>query len=656
MNVLRRLPHVGLPLLLKELQEQSARPRTFILRVAYASLLILMVAMANSNRLFELDRGGVALGSNLGVGAPIFQTIVDLQFMGINLFLPAIVCGVLTVEKERNTLGLLLITKLGGWTIIFEKLASRIVPMLTFLFISLPLISFTYSLGGMEVHTLFFSVWFLLLAVVHVSSLAVLASSFFSGTVGAFFGTYLLIGLFYFGPPILDFLLPNHAFQIYMSGMSNRLANWIFGLPMSDYYLFSVAAVSTFSPYDLFRLYGQFNNFGFIAPGFAVLHHQYHQYTISFLLSVPILTSSAIAIALARFFLIRRAFISSTNPILSLFKWLDWIFLAANKRFAAGVVLVKESQTMPGMEPVAWRETAKRSMGQFRYLVRIFVTLQFPTMFLLFLVATGPAGDQARSEPVSAMIFLVWIICAVLISVTASNLIASERSRQTFDVLLSTPINGRDLIRQKLRGVQRLMLVLAIPLLTCIGFQTWWRPQVAPPGPAYARDTFENHFNQLEYLVTTIAGVVILFHLTMWMAFWIGLRMKSPTKAMLSTLGILVAVCALPTMLTFAVLAWINGGPQMFARVQGSSVKLWLLDSPSYLVFYSEIYPLSSMTPIPYLPVILNSAIYGGCWWLIRHQVLSNADKSLNRISSDSDSRRIVIVSQELTSLIKIRS
>lgn len=652
MKLLRRLPSSGLPLLVKELHEQSARPRTFVLRVAYAILLIFMVVMVNWNRLFDLGQGGGAFGSKLGGGGQLFETIVQLQFGGIYLFLPAIVCGVLTVEKERNTLGLLLITKLGGWTIIFEKFASRIVPMLTFLLISLPLISFTYSLGGMESQTLFLGLWFLLLLIFQIGSIGILASSFFSGTVGAFFGTYFLVGAFLIGPGLVSMLLPEQVFQMFISNMNNGLVYLMTGRTMNESYFFGMLSLWVFSPIALLSYCIHLNDYRFSTTGFSISSYPY---TIAFVLSLPTLVSIVISLALARFFLIRRAFITTTNPILSLFKWMDWIFAVTNKRFAAGVVLVKESQTMPDLEPVAWRETAKRSMGQFRYLVRIFLTLQFPTSFLLFLVATGSRGDQARSEPVSGMLFLVWTISAVLIAVTASNLIAAERSRQTLDVLLSTPINGRDLILQKLRGVQRLMLVLAIPLLTCIGFQTWWKPQVMTPLP-YNLSGPESRFDQLEYVVTSIAGVIILFHLIMWVAFWIGLRMTSPSKAILSTLGILVACCAVPSILTLMIAAWLYSGPHTAGLERGSSMILWMLDSPAFLIYYCELYPLRWLTPVPYLPVILNSVIYGGLWFGIRYFVLSNADRNLNRINSGTDSRRMLTVPQELTSLIEIRS
>ncbi|MDB5390134.1 MAG: hypothetical protein JWM11_5780 [Planctomycetaceae bacterium] len=637
MRLLTKLPRFGLPLLMKELQEQSARTRTFVLRIAYAILLIFAVGLFNSHALFEIGNRGVVIGSNLGMGNQFFQSIVVLQFVGIYLFLPAMVCGVLTVEKERNTLGLLLITKLGPWTIIFEKFASRIVPMLTFLLLSLPLLSFTYSLGGLESATLFFGLWFLLLSVLQIGSVAILASSFFSGTVGSFLGTYFLLGVLSFGPAILDFVLLHDFLQYFARFFASHFLRWMFGSNVSMEFMFGELALGMFMPPALLQFCVMANGDFYGSMTGSTLKHPYW---FAFFCGLPTMMSTGVSLALARFFLIRRAFTSSTNPILSLFKWLDRIFVLANQRLTGGVVLVKESQRMPDLQPVAWRETAKRSLGQFRYLVRVFVTLEFPTFFLVFLAATGSSGNDASSGPVSALMFFLWIVSVVLIGVTASNLIAGERSRQTLDVLLTTPIVGRDLILQKMRGVKRLMLVCAVPVLTCIIFQTWWKTQLGRFSDPYNSNRFgyeyASQFDWLEYLITSLAGLFILFHLTMWLAFWIGMKLKSPSKAILTSLGVQVAWCSLPSMLTLAMMIWVDSSRPPGYDSEHTGIMLWYLNSPAFLVVYSEFQSLRRMTPTPYLPVIVNSLIYGGCWLLIRNRVLSRADENLARMNSET--------------------
>src|SRR6267142_3798273 len=117
----------GLPLLAKELIEQAARRRTYVIRVAYASLLFFSAFVF----FFDTLRVGSASPlAVLGKGREMFETLVRLQFGGVYLFMPAITCSVLTLEKERASLPLLFLTRLGPWTIVLEKLMSRVIPML----------------------------------------------------------------------------------------------------------------------------------------------------------------------------------------------------------------------------------------------------------------------------------------------------------------------------------------------------------------------------------------------------------------------------------------------------------------------------------------------------------------------------------------------
>lgn len=629
-----RLPNLGLPLLRKELHEQSARGRTYVVRVVYALLLFLAMGLWNSNELLQIGSRQFSASSTLGIGRQFFITLIWIQFIGVYLFLPAIVSGVVTAEKERNTLGLLLITKLSPWTILFEKFASRIIPMLTFLMISLPLISFTYALGGMESTLFFVGVWFLLLSILQVGSTALLASSFFGGTVGSFIGTYLLIAGFTIGPWLADGVI-FHG-MIYYIGRIIGAQLQVRG-QMGLEFMCGEIALSMFNPPLILKMNLLVHKSSSFLGGALGATPAGTILTLAFLTGLPTLFLIAFNLSLARFFLVRRAFVTSTNPLLSLFKLLDRIFVRANDYVFRGAVLVRESHAMPHWDPVAWRETVKRSLGQFRYLVRVFVTLELPTGLLIYICATGTISDRGRSEPVAALMLLLWTISIALIAVTASNLIAGERSRQTLDVLLATPISGREIVRQKLKGVQRLMLVCAAPLLTCIAFQTWWRIELSQyqtvTSQASGTGIDLGHFAWLEYLVNNLIGLVILFHLAMWLSFWIGMNIRSTTKAILTSLGVIVAWCAAPIMLIQFISILLYGNAPNVASEPGSLL-IYLL-SPAFLVIFNEIGLYSVLSPLPYLPVILNTLLYGGLWLLIRHFVLANSDYRLSRLNSD---------------------
>ena len=53
-----------------------------------------------------------------------------------------------------------------------------------------------------------------------------------------------------------------------------------------------------------------------------------------------------------------------------------------------------------------------------------------------------------------------------MICVHASGVITAERSRQSLDALLATPLTGPEILRQKMAGVWRLIGVLCVPFGT----------------------------------------------------------------------------------------------------------------------------------------------------------------------------------------------
>ena len=95
------IPRLGLPLLAKELVEQAARQRTYVVRIVYAVLLF----VAGFSFYYQIvARYSSTPFAALGQGRELFVSIMMLQFMGICLFMPAMTCGVITLEKERNSL------------------------------------------------------------------------------------------------------------------------------------------------------------------------------------------------------------------------------------------------------------------------------------------------------------------------------------------------------------------------------------------------------------------------------------------------------------------------------------------------------------------------------------------------------------------------
>lgn len=511
--------NIGLPLLAKELTEQSARRRTYVIRVVYAVALYGFTLWAFWNQLGSWNSNSFSI---LGRGRELFESMAWLQFAGLYLFLPAMTCGVLTSEKERDTLALLLLTKLGPWTIVFEKLLGRLVPMASFLLLSMPLLAVAYSLGGVEESEVLCLAWALSVTAVQVGAISVLCSAWCRTTSAAFLATYLIGAAVILGPPFLtqggnrDVFGLVSAFSLYLEAL---------GILTSDASQFGGSSRD-----GVFVLLG---------PWLA-LHPSAKQLPFPLIVarSLPIIAFSVACLCAARVVLWRRAFVQPSNFVLKFFKSLDTFFWKANQnRFTKGIVLIHESVTLPLFDPIRWRETTKRSLGTTRYLIRILLALEVPVIVALLL---PDFGSDPNGSVLTGVACVLWVIVTLVLTVQSTALIGLERSRQTLDVLLTTQMSSDAIVSEKFAGVWRMIRMLWVPFATVYVYRAWWFIDV------HARGRSTGLSSVVFEALAALLAVAIYPPLIAWIGFHQGMRRRSQTQATLVTLGLIAAGCALP--------------------------------------------------------------------------------------------------------------
>lgn len=529
--------NMGLPLLWKELQEQAARPRTYVIRFLYGGLLFTLGCAVFYGNLGD-DAGSTDV---LGRGRGLLNQLVTIQLWGLYLFVPAMVSSAITMEKERSTFDMLLTTKLRPWEIVVQKLIGRLVPVFTFLLLALPLLAIAYSFGGVTQGQLWGSIALLLLTCLQAGSLSIMCSAFFRSTPEAFVASYLLFA---------------------MVGVTC--------LPTG----FGPAGAS-----DLPE---------------AVL-----------LMTISIVVFLIMAVA----FVTARAHVPPRNWMLEVFKYLDGVFNEANS-ITGGVVLVNDKETLPEDDPVAWRETAKKTLGTFRYLFRVLVVLELPVLFACQLLRTSPSGGNLGA--VRGLLYTLWAIAPAMIGVHAASVLSSERSKQTLDVLLSTPMSAREIIRQKFRGVRRLIAVLLVPFLTIFLFETWWESTGA-----------------WWYLAWSLLAVAIYLPMAAWLALWIGLCVPSQTRAIMITMSLFVVWGALPWISQY-LLANLFG-----VELTGLGRYLLLLSPASVVPAIETRDPAAWGLPDPAATFyVLNFLLYGSLLLAFCRLCLHKADEKLGRMPS----------------------
>jgi len=559
---------LGLPLLGKELTELAARRRTYIVRALYAAALFVCFALFMNS---EVDYSNVM--RNLGIGRDVFEFLVIVQLFGIYALLPAMMAGVISAEKERDSLTLLLVTDLGPWTILIQKLLGRLLAMMTFLLLALPLMTVAYGLGGMSADYVAAGVWVLLVTCLQVATFALMWSTICRTTAKAFVATYVLGAAFYLALPVLFEM--THAY-------SSREV--------------SMAFFPSFAFFD-----GSRRDFGEV-----------------FLKSIPSLFSAGLFLVLARVFLVRRAFAKPGNLTLGLFRWVDRVMTSWN-RLTGGILLVKDRSGLPGDEPVAWREVNKKALGKFRYLVRVLVAMEVPVAILVITVIAGQLRGSNVSKALAVAVFILWGVAALTVAVKSASSVVTERANRTMEVLLATPLTGHDIIKQKVKGLKRLITILWVPFLTIFIVEAWWEATGGGHGRGMGAFT---------YLASSVLMLVIYPTMVGWAAMWVGLRARGRSRAVVTVVLSLVLWCVVPIALIF-LLSLVAG----VAPDRGGLAYLWLM-SPVTMVFMTEIADegmFRSFGGVALVPVALNCLWHGGALFFFRYLCLTHADRHLGR-------------------------
>ncbi len=121
---------------------------------------------------------------------------------------------------------------------------------------------------------------------------------------------------------------------------------------------------------------------------------------------------------------------------------------------------------------------------------------------------------------------------------------AQERARQTLEPLLSTTLTSRELMEQKVKGTNRLLLVLATPIITVYlthAFMTW-RGNVLWTGG---------------YLVIAVLLMFVILRTIVWLSAAIGIRVRSQTKAITASI-VVVSLLAVVLMLPSVVVVFLS--------------------------------------------------------------------------------------------------
>ena len=575
----------GLPVLRKELIEQANRKRTYVLRALYAAALF--TATVGAFYTLALELGNDPLGL-LGQGRWMFEFVFWVQIGAIYLLLPAMLAGTITTEKERDTLALLLLTELRPWEIILQKLLGRIFTVFTFMLLSLPLLAVAYAFGGVSSGRLGVAAYVLLLTCLQVGAVTIMCSAFFASTAVAFMAVYIILGPLYFTVPFLE--------EMRITNFNARGEDW-----------------PTFFP--ALPALKQVATMGYA----ATLKNVWQDTWSSWFLTL-------IALVLARRFLITRALRRPRNIVRAIFRVLDQFFTTVNRIFAGGIILIRDRGELPDRLPVAWMERTRRAIGKPHHLARIAVLTEVPTVLLCIIVLTG-SRIYSLGEVLSVMLFIAWPIVVLWLSIQAAGAFATERSRQTLNVLLATPMDTRQIIREKTIVLWNFAAVLALPLATIYLVEAAYEHRLGGGYSLYGGR--QGDFSTPAYLTCGVLAIIIYMRIIVWLSMWLGMWLKTQARAAMAAITILILWCTAP--IGLIMLAQIDGGLSELEQ-------MLLILSPAAVVIVFDLGP-GEFAMSPWAVMLVHFGLHAAIASVLRHWCIESANRLLGRVTASDDDR-----------------
>lgn len=587
----------GLPLLTREMLQQASRRSTYVYRMVVASglMVVALLVLVEQWWFGGRSRNPLAL---LGHGRQLLEAVVYALFVGIYGLLPLLSCGAVTEERERNSLELLLLTRLGPWTIIFEKILSRVLLMTTLLLLSLPILAFSYSLGGITIDHLLSTVWLLFLASVHVITLAILASTICLRTVPAFLMTWAMGTATVLTPILLD------EFRLVGIRHEERL------------FLPAVFELMTWRGSSIGS-----------TPGAVIWF------------TMPTVIVSLIAVVLSRWCLTRPVPTAGPGRGKIILERIDSLVSRLLTALRKSPPVIDRRRDLPGMQPLSWKESVSGICGHPRY--RRYVTAG---LTLLVVVGCGLVAAEGghTDEELACVYFLTTGSVALAVVARSATLFSSERSRQTLDILLVSPLTNQELLSQKFFGVRHWMRIWAVPVLVlivsdCLIKKYQWEEWYNRP---WVSGRHDYSFSAGLYLVSQVVTVWIYLHMLAWLSVLIGLKIRKPAAALMMSLGAIIAWALIPLIITVVAVELSGVSPR-------DGAAMFLLSSPFPYLLLNQVGGLYEMAGSPLTLFALNTLIYGSAMLVLRWLCFRRVGHLLQRVDTPVTDRGAARIPRE---------
>lgn len=432
------------PILFYDLIRSARRGRHVFFRCLYLAALLSMLFLLYVNffgsRYVTNRFGGDAVeGSWMGqrlspnemaeFANKFFETFVMVQFVVIVLLTPGCTAGAIAEEKERKTMDYLLSSDLRPMEIVLGKLTSRLAYLTLLLMTGLPVLGILQLLGGVDPQLVLAGFAATTLTMISLASLSIFNSVYCEKPRTAILLTYIEAGLYLVLANVVRAMLGNSDLLSQVLNSGNILAA-ISELRQTQAAQAATAATTALVP-------------GTPAP--------------------PAPSMAATLTVLLRDYALFHGGVTIITLFLAtawLRVWSKWQASSRSKRSFA-ITFLPRRRARIGKSPMLWKEVyveplfrfGRWSMAIVGALVYGFVVLSAFAFFILFLLGiTLGILDEAMNEGIRWVGTPLACLMLVSIALRSASSFSSERDRQTFDSLLSSPLTNEAILRAKWLG------------------------------------------------------------------------------------------------------------------------------------------------------------------------------------------------------------
>lgn len=367
----------------------------------------------------------------------VYLAIVGTQLVLVLFAAPAATAGAVCLDKARGTLAHVLVTDLTDAEIVLGKLAARLVPVLTFIACSLPVVYLCTLLGGIDPDALLGAYLVTCAVAVLGCSLALTLSVWASKTHEVLLATYLVFIIWLLAGPMTRTIAGATGGYVDLTGLA-RLGD----------------------PFDLcFATYSR--------PGSASIGEEMAYFVAGCLA----LSLGLVALAVLR---VRKVAAAQAGERPRPRRRPVQVAEGNGGSIRAFLNRNLPGPTLDG-NPVLWREWHRnRPTGWTARVWTVYMVGALVFTVIAFLIDVLDGNNTMRGRTSLWVNGFEVAIGMLLLSLGAATSLAEERVRGSLDVLMTTPLETRSIVWGKWLGTFRTVGILAVlPIALTSGIALW---------------------------------------------------------------------------------------------------------------------------------------------------------------------------------------